>query len=139
MYVSHIRPTWPNGNRGNYLLVYGSRFPTRAIRTRRVVSPCSQACAGCVRGIAASAVGSHAAGRSLALFRPLIKNIPRDTVLIVLASDAMHASAVEAVDTAHHCSSQRSCLGRMCQCGASGQLVSSRFHCPRQSVVDPDV
>ena len=34
-------------------------------------------------------------------------------VSIVLAS----ASAVEAVDTAHHCSSQRPCLGRMRQCG----------------------
>ena len=37
-------------------------------------------------------------------------------VPIVLASDGMQASAVEAVDTAHHCSSQRPCLGRMCQC-----------------------
>ena len=35
-------------------------------------------------------------------------------VPIVLASDDMQASAVEAVDTAHHCSSQRPCLERIC-------------------------
>ena len=44
-------------------------------------------------------------------------------VPIVLASDDMQASAVEAVDTAHHCSSQRPCLGQMCQCGTHCQLI----------------
>ena len=44
-------------------------------------------------------------------------------VPIVLASDDMQASAVESVDTAHHCSSQRPCLGRMRQCGTHCQLT----------------
>ena len=60
-------------------------------------------------------------------------------VSIVLTSDDMQTSAVEAVDIAHHCSSQRPCIGRMRQCGAHCQLVSSQFQCPRQSVVGPDV
>ena len=60
-------------------------------------------------------------------------------VPIVLASDDMQASAVEAIDTAHHCSSQRPCLGRMRQCGTHCQLVCPQFQCPRQSVVGPDV
>ena len=57
----------------------------------------------------------------------------------VLASDDMQVSAVEAVDTAHHCSSQRPCLGIMCQFGAHCQLVSSQFKGPILSVVGPDV
>ena len=54
---------------------------------------------------------------------------------IVLASDDMQATAVEAVDTAH----QRPCLGRMCQCGTHCDLVCSHFLCPRESVVGRDV
>ena len=60
-------------------------------------------------------------------------------VPIVLVSDDMQASAVEAVDTAHHCSSQRPCLGRLCQSGTHCQSVCPQFQCPRQSVVVPDL
>ena len=57
-------------------------------------------------------------------------------MLIVLASDDMQASAVEAVDDTHHCSSQRPCLGRMCRCGTHCKLVCPQFQCKRRSVVD---
>ena len=49
-------------------------------------------------------------------------------VPIVLASDNMQASAVESIDTAHHCSSQRPCLGRMRQCGTQCQLICPQTH-----------
>ena len=102
MYDIHIRPTGPNGNRCKLIIII--------VRLWQSVHQCSKQRAA-VSDISQSPLSDRT---------HKVEYWGCGCVPIVLASDDMQASAVEAVDTAHHCSSHQ-------------------FQCPRQSVVGPDV
>ena len=58
---------------------------------------------------------------------------------VVQSGDDMETAAVEAVNTARDCGSQRPCLRCVREGGAYGQLVSPQFEGARETVVVPDV
>ena len=134
MYDIHIRPTGPNGNRGKLILlfVYGSRF-TIVFQVARRCASASMSANGIEKAALWVLGAIHSEGHQGTTYHPALRHaqdVPEISqsplsdrthqvehwgcgcVPIVLASDDMQASAVESVDTAHHCSSQRPCLGR---------------------------